>query len=711
MRPFAVTTKTGGPPAGRATPVKSILKPPSILGRRTAEDAGFDDDPETMAAASSPSMESPTKRRKVLFDEVHNKTYEVGNRTMDEIKREVREALEEHRRGNDGPYDSLKELFSNDRQRYLPPVAGEDDDTLKPQELRAYVMALTSCMPMLKDKECNGLVKTILQCSWLGRDDEFLRVYTYFLAALISAQGTYLLPVLSMMVENFKISRSSAWTVADFPSVSRDAMRARLHRALRHLLQIFPAAGSVLESLLGSKFPFPDDPLRTHMAYVYNIIRVQEYAPALREEVLDLILDRVVKLDAQMQLDLEDVDDDLTAAVMYSLQENGGARGPATQWEGDEDGGDDGDDSDAESVDSDDVDYDEEAARIRAIKDNVEKMDAMLDTLFAYHSVSITANPGSDRAYAAFTTILREFEHLVLPTYKSRHTQFLAFHFAQMHERLTDAFCGQMIQVAFDQNTAGVVRQACIAYLASFVARGAHVPRKDVQEIFELVVVHMNQYRDRHEAACRGPDIKRFGIFYTLAQAAMYIFCFRWQDLVVSVPESVEPDDPTSYLGQDLEWYGTTRRDLSIHIFGKFNPLKVCAPVIVDEFAKLAHRLNFAYVYPLVEANKRLRLTQYVTTSYATGGALRDAGVDSSGDESLHRLDPYFPFDPYQLPVSKRWLEGDYVHWRALPGLNAEDGRDDSSDGDGDGGDDDDDEDDAGLEEATATDSEVDGDE
>lgn len=710
MRPFAATAKpVPGSPASRATPVKSILKPPSVLGRRTAEDAGFDDNSESSKTAKTSfsslptaAPDSPTKRRKVLFDEVHNRTYEVGNRTMDEIKREVREALEEHRRGNDGPYDTLKELFSNDRQRYLPPVAGEDDDTLKPQELRAYVMALTSCMPMLKDKECNGLVKTVLQCSWLGRDDEFLRVYTYFLAALISAQGTYLLPVLSMMVDNFKLSRPSGWAVADFPDVGRETMRSRLHRSLRHLLQIFPSAVSVLESLLGAKFPFPDDSLRTHMAYVYNMLRVQEYAPELREEVLDLVLDRVVKLDAQMQLDLEDVDDDVTAAVMYSLHDDNSTRDP-TQWEDGGDDADDDDDSDADSVDSDDADHDEEAARLKGIKDNIEKMDAMLDTLFAYHSVLITPNPGSDRAYGAFTTILREFEHLVLPTYKSRHTQFLTFHFAQMHERLTDAFCGQMIQVAFDQNTPAVVRQSCIAYLASFVARGAHVPRKDVQEIFELIVVHMNQYRDRHEASCRGPDIKRFGIFYTLAQAAMYIFCFRWQELVVSVPELVDPDDPTSYLGQDdLEWYGNTRHDLTVHIFGKFNPLKVCAPVIVDEFAKLAHRLNFAYVYPLIEANKRLRLTQYMTTSYATGGALRDAGVDSSGDESTHQLDPYFPFDPYQLPVSKRWLDGDYVHWRALPGVNNDEEEDSDSD---DGFDDDEDED---LQEATATDSEED---
>lgn len=686
MEPLTPAVRTLPRPTSKnAARVKSILKTPSGLGKRTAEDAEIDDMNE--------APESPTKRRRVFFDDAQNIVHEFGNRTMDEIKREVREALEEHRRGNDGPYDTLKELFNNDKQQYLQPIVGEEDDTLKPHELRAYVVALTSCMPTLKEKECNGLVKTILQCSWLGRDEEFLKVYTYFLAALISAQGSYLLPVLSMMVDNFTATRSSMWTVADFPEINRETMRNRLHQSIRQLLQMFPAAISVLENLLGNKFPFPDDSLRTHMAYIHNLFRVKDYAPDLREEILDLIINRVVKIDSQMQVDLEDVDDDITAAVMYALRET--PRDPS-QWEDEDD-----DDSDTESVDSDDPDYDQEAARIKSVKENVEKMDAMLDTLFAYYTPLIGPNPASDKAYLTFSTLLREFEHMVLPTFKSRHTQFLTFHFAQMDERLSDAFCGQMIQVASDRTTPGVLRQASVAYLASFVARGAHVSKKDVQAIFELIVTHMNKFRDTWEHNCRGPDLQRFSHFYNLAQAAMYIFCFRWQDLVVSAPELVDPEDPASYIGHDLEWYGTLKRDMKIHIFSVFNPLKVCAPVIVEEFAKLAHRLDFMYIFPLVEANKRLRLTQFMT-SYATGGALRDTGYEN-GDERLHQLDPYFPFDPYQLPVSKRWLEGDYVHWRALPGLNADDGDDDSDEAE--------DEDIDGFEEATATDSDGDGDE
>ncbi|KAG6086956.1 hypothetical protein E4U15_000261 [Claviceps sp. LM218 group G6] len=663
MRPFTPKIRAlPGPLPRSATPMKSILKPVSVLGRRKDLHDSVDSSPNP--------PESPTKRRKVLFDDIRNVTYEVGRRTMEDVKIEVRAALENHLRGNDGQYDMLKELFANDKQRYLPPVVGEEEDTLKPHELQVYVMALSSCVPILKGKECNGLVRTILKCFWLGRDAKFLKVYTHFLAALVSAQGSYLVPVLSMMVEKFRDTRPSDWSVPDFPEVSRDTMRQRLHSAIQYLLQMFPSAVAVLENLLGSKFPFPDESTKVHMAYIHNLLQVKTYVPDLQEEILDLILNRVVKIDSQMQVDLEDLDDDVATAVMYALREN--QRQPA-EWEDD-----DADDSDDESVDSEDPDYDQGALRIKSVKESVEKMDAVLDTLFAVYSPHFD-NPGSDKAFGMFETILREFDHMVLPTYKSRHTQFLIFHFAQQHERLIDAFCGQLFATAFRSNTPNVLKQAAAAYLASFVARGAHVPPSLVRTMFTLLLHHLEQYRKKYEPVCRGPDLKRFHPYYSLVQATLYIFCFRWQDLVVSAPETVDPDDAVSYIGQELQWVGTCKQDLWVQILGKLNPLKVCAPVIVEEFTKLAHRLNFMYVYPLVESNKRVRLTQFLSSTYSTGGALRDAGYEAQS-ESYHQLDPYFPFDPYQLPVSKRWLTGDYVHWKSIPGLNDEDEADDSDD-------------------------------
>jgi RNA polymerase I-specific transcription initiation factor RRN3 len=94
-------------------------------------------------------------------------------------------------------------------------------------------------------------------------------------------------------------------------------------------------------------------------------------------------------------------------------------------------------------------------------------------------------------------------------------------------------------------------------------------------------------------------------------------------------------------------------------------------------------------VYPLLETNKRIRLSQY-TLGAGGNGVLRESafmnGKKIDGEEeSWHMLDAYFPFDPYQLPISRRWIASDYVEWKGIPG---EDDRDDSTNGEdeGDGG-------------------------
>ncbi len=66
-----------------------------------------------------------------------------------------------------------------------------------------------------------------------------------------------------------------------------------------------------------------------------------------------------------------------------------------------------------------------------------------------------------------------------------------------------------------------------------------------------------------------------------------------------------------------------------------------------------------------------MHLSQFFTGSYATGGALRDTGFEFDDDKWTH-LEACFPFDPFQLPVARRWLDlqNSYVSWQPMPVLD-----------------------------------------
>ncbi|KAI1438025.1 RNA polymerase I-specific transcription initiation factor RRN3 [Xylaria sp. CBS 124048] len=671
-------------------PLKPILKSTSsILGiRRPRDDARLDDD----TSSTDDSQGLRRKRARVAFDLENIEVHEVGARPIEEIRNEVRDALDRHAQGEDEDYDMLKHTLQGKPASYLDKDDDEEDvDSVavakQRQELKGYYIALTAFSPRL-GRSCDGLVRSTLQCEWLGRDDQFAKIYIQFLAALVSAQGPRLTQVLSMIVEKFSYSRPPDWAVEGWSPVMREVVQERLHVALRYILNLFPVAESVLEPILSSKYPFHEEPKRAHLAYVENLLQLRQYSPGLRNDIMDLIISRLVKIDVEMQMDLDDMDDRLAAMVGMALKS---AREHGEQDE------DDSDDSDNESVSSAGSE-DEEYFRVKTAKENIEKMDDILDSLFELYA-PVFADPQSQEAMDAFEDLLAEFSNLILPTIKSRHTQFLIFHFGQRSEKLIDAFCGTCINIAFESQRPLVLRQSACAYLASFVARGSQVPGHIVVKIFEVLGYHLDKMRNVYEVSCRGPDVGRYAPFYALMQALMYIFCFRWQDLITSVPDDVDRDYLHSYLGQEIEWESGVKDIMRRNIYSKLNPLKVCSPVIVDEFAELAHHLGFMSVHRLIASNKRLRLSQFSAGAYSNGGALRDLSFDMN-DESWQQLNSYFPFDPYQLPKSKRWVEDDYLPWRSIPGLNR-----DSDDSDEDEVNDGDDE----IDDQTATEEEESG--
>ncbi|KAH8676617.1 RNA polymerase I-specific transcription initiation factor-like protein rrn3 [Tricladium varicosporioides] len=663
-------------PTKVSKPTKPLLRRSTLSGTiRKFEDTDLDSD-----LLSVPP--SPNKRARVTFnpkvEEKYVDEFSVKGRSLDLIRSEVKRAIEGHAKGNSEAYDNIKSLFCSKTQ-------DEDDEDVEEQrraEIKTYIIALTSYTSLL-NSNCSGLVKSLIHFQWLGRDESSVKAYIHFLGSLASAQGAYVGMILGTLVDNFAGVRLSSGRLIGYPDVSREQLTSRVHVALKYLLRLVPSASGILSPIISKKFPFSDETKKIHVTYIQNLMRLIEYAPELKSDTFALITDKLVKIDVQMQVNLEDLDDDVSAAIVSAVinaTHRDEEAGEISQSESDPDS-------------SDDEDLSSDMKQLKEVQANVEVMDAILDLLFNVYTPYFE-DPNSIEAANMFETLISHFTNIILPTYRSRHTQFLLFHFAQKADHLVDLFAGTCVQLAFEAGQPAVLKQSAAAYLASFVARGAHVESHVVQTVFELIGSNLNHLRQENEATCRGPDLKRYTTFYAMTQALLYIFCFRWRDLIAPT-ELLEENDPLAFVGQNLEWIPGVKETLHNAIYSKLNPLKICSPPIVSEFAKIANHLRFLYVYPLLETNKRIRLSQFVSKN----GALRDTG--NGNNDSWHQLDAYFPFDPYQLPVSKKWVEGDYVMWKGVPGLDQdEDDEDETAD--------EDEEEEADVDEETATDEEDD---
>ncbi|KAH3998415.1 hypothetical protein HBH92_159240 [Parastagonospora nodorum] len=618
--------------------------------------------PDASSDAENNNM-SELKRRRVAFNpEVDVRILrDEDEKSLELVHEEVRRAMEKHAAGEKAAYDVIKALFRED-----PRTSSSTSTAL----LQKYIIALTNHVHLL-DFTCKGLVHAIIDCSWVARHESFVRSYRAFLHSLLSIQSGFMSTVLQSLNGMFLKMPSVNSRQRDDPPIERVRLESRIHDCLRSILRHNPMASSFLAPSLASNFPYPDDDAKTHVQYIRNILRIAEYCPELKGEVFSLVTDKLVKIDVQIQVDMEELEDDIEERLV------GDAINEAED-----------DDSDNESVSSEES-LDPEEQRLKDLRQAVSKLDTIMDLLFTHYDNVFAAD--RFEADELFESLLSQFASTILPTYRSRHTQFLLFHFSQTSADRTEQFAGACSHLAFDQNRPHILRVTAAAYLGSFIARGAHVRPDTVRAVFDLLCHHLEIQRAMHESSCKGPDLRRYGTYYAIAQALLYLFCFRWRDLIVTPDMTTPTDEDIIYHEGDFTWYNSTQDTIRRNIFSKLNPLKICAPTIVAQFARVAHHLRFLYVYPLIETNKRVRLARSLASGYLHGLGGRETALSTKKGEETFLLDAYFPFDPYVLPRSKRWLEQDYVTWKPVPGMSMDKEDDDEEEEDDDDDDDDDD--------------------
>lgn len=637
------------------------LKPRPVLKRTR-------DDSSDMEIPSSPS-----KRSRVTFDSDVEYVSAEDDEEVDPqlIREQVRRAIQRHKAGDDEEaYENVKHIFSADPRK---------EDAPSPKVVFAHLQAVLAHISIL-DKSCNGLVNAFLFCEWVGRDENFVNLYVKVLGNLAAAKSGFLGKMLHSLVE--MLGKQRTRRLPGYRIVRQPRIHFRSRRAIVYLLNLVPSASSTLVQVIQRKLTMDYRKPQERLLHTRNFLALLEFAPELQGAVLGIITSELIKLDVSIQVDMEDYADELGEAIVQEVSSSQTLVDSTSQLslskkvedesgDGIEDENDDGSTT-SDSSEDDEDDLDPVELQRRKVMAHLETVDALMDLLFEYYH-PLVFSASLDIRDHVMNLLTTHFSNLILPTYRSRHAQFLIFHFSQTSSVFIDKYATTCISILLDHNQPPVLRQTAGSYLAGFVGRSAHAPLLVIRDSFRLLCTELETLRRKFEESCRGPDLRRYASFYSLMQAIMYIFCFRWRDLANDVDD--DSDDEQKF--EQFQFPSIIKQNLNLAVNSQLNPLRICTPDIVHQFAETCRRLHLLYLFPKIESNKHVRLQKTRDPADIVMGQVeRDLGwVGESG-----MLEGYFPFDPYKLPRSAKWIVDDYLEWKGLPG--DEDVVDDDSDDD-----------------------------
>ncbi|KAI3877723.1 hypothetical protein MKW98_020204 [Papaver atlanticum] len=239
-----------------------------------------------------------------------------------------------------------------------------------------------------------------------------------------------------------------------------------------------------------------------------------------------------------------------------------------------------------------------------------------LDSLMVVTCRHIRSCAENGRLSKVFNTLFHCFHSSVLNTQRSKFAQFFIFYACSLDPEECGVSFAFMLADIFNCNTEiSLTRMSSVAYLASYLARANFLEGHMIAWTLRRLADWCVDYCRLVDAEEKTLDPEAHKLFYSGCQAILYVLCFRMREML---------DDP--YLESVI--FGFPLQLIFCH---PLDPLKVCLPSIVEEFLQQA------------------KAASLFTSSEAFGGAAK--------------LDMYFPFDPFLLKKSDRFINPIFLYW------------------------------------------------
>ncbi|DBB10726.1 hypothetical protein WJX82_002210 [Trebouxia sp. C0006] len=289
------------------------------------------------------------------------------------------------------------------------------------------------------------------------------------------------------------------------------------------------------------------------------------------------------------------------------------------------------------------------------IDETADTLDSLMELTFDHLLWRCNDAAQLQRTWAV---MLAAFDRTLLHTYRSKFTQFLVYYMCQQSLLgCASAFVSFLLKRIHDPNRPAITRTACAAYLASFLARAKFLPKPLLIQSLLSMAQWCADYcktQDQRQLATSFPATSTFElgiqhqVFYAMCQGLLYAFCYHLDSLLSTdaddmdavdpsqlhisdaAPPTSKPEDKACMQPADIRH---TLSDLLPRILHhRLSPLTVCAPSVAHQFLQQAQRLSL------------LDCTSLQTTV-------------ASAHMQVRPLEMFFPFDPYLLRRSARFLK------------------------------------------------------
>lgn len=516
--------------------------------------------------------------------------------------------------------------------------------------------ALTRCISsMTKEPQAfQHLLDALFKFQFLAERDE-IDAYTQFLVHLVSSNTVYVLPTLQTLVRSLcrpqqlpPLASAAATSVIAIKSASSaqdDEKRIQqrfdvVHATLQRVLKLVPTAANVIFPVLCEHFPHKRLETPFQVAYVSNLLKLSTYLPGIQERLFGLLTDQLVAIDVEIKLDENEEDiftmDDFLDDELLPPDAGTG------------------------------------------VDEMADKLDQMMLVVFEHVAKSVSnggaqTNPTSEngkldapKAALVFKSLLKVFEHSILNTHRSKYPQFLLFFVCAMDPQFQDVFISQLLSASLDAQTPPVTRYSCAVYLASFLARAKYISvsylEKALYHLMKWMHDQMDIYDTLHPVADADsaptsppPSTESFqeSIFVSSLQTVCYMLCFRGLEIAQS---------PNGY-----EFLRTLGWERLVHTPATgYCPLAYCQQTVATEF------LNFAETFDLVSDDCIERVDQAMQAIHTSGLKKGKSMERSNAPKALNNsvgaprqpLETFFPFDPYLLRRSFKYIGPLYLYWK-----------------------------------------------